>query len=347
MKMPTNFIISQNITTPLEKAVSSLEKNKFKKLICGASNTNKKQIERLAIVSCLAGIDVIDISADIEVYSAALKGINRAMEIYESKTEEFPQFNESLIMLSVNAKNDPHFNKVKIDFTRCTNCFDCIAKCPANALYSENNQLKYYSDSCYGCGRCINICDAIEFTGFLQKPNIEKFNIKVLEIHTGNSSIDEVSSFLANYSNFINNIELISFSIESSLFSRNELIRYVDSLVKLVNKKVIIQVDGSPMSATNQPKSCLQSIAAANVLLNSEVNAYIQIAGGINHTTQKMLDLFNLKVAGIGYGTFLRKIILPYIEGFNETEFMDNLYKCVNITTNLVEMYGNSCGNSV
>jgi Fe-S-cluster-containing hydrogenase component 2 len=333
---------------PLERAINALKNKRFVKLICGASNTDQRQIEILAMVYSLAGVNVIDISPDKESFDSAKSGIDQAKKIYNNNPLDFPHFNEPLIMLSINAGSDLHFRKAKINPELCTNCMNCTHVCPAWALYENSGQLQFNLKSCYGCARCVKVCDKRAVS--LDKTKMATFfpdNCEAVEIHTGNSSLEEVKSFIKNNPFITKKTGLISFSVEAGLFDRNDLIKFVQSLISLVEKKVIIQLDGNPMSANNTASASLQALAAVQVLLGLNPDCYIQIAGGINHLTKSYLKMFNLPISGVGYGTFARKIILPYIMGLDNVEFLSNLKKCVNITTNLVGNYGNPAENVV
>lgn len=328
--------------TPLERAVKSLDNQKFIKLICGASNTDKKQIQRLATIYSLCGVDVIDISPDKNIYESAKEGIKIAQEIFESNSNEYPQFNSPVIMLSINTGNDLHFRKVELDSALCTNCLACTTICPAKAILEDKNNIKFNQNSCYGCGRCIDLCynNALKLQ---LNNNINQYmpdDMKAVELHTGNNTIREIKDFITQNPFILQVPELISFSVEASLFNKNDLINYVNSLISLIDKKVIIQLDGKPMGANNKASSTLQTIAAAQLLDINNSSYYLQLAGGTNHITKKYVKDFDLKISGIGYGTFARKIILPYIVGLDDSEFISNIKKCVNITTNLVGNYG-------
>jgi Fe-S-cluster-containing hydrogenase component 2 len=324
----------------INRAIDSLNNNNFKKIICGASNTDIDQIKKLSMIYSLSGVDVIDISACKDSIVSAKAGIDKAKEIFTAKPADFPNFNEPAIMISINAGNDMHFRKASIDKTLCNNCFSCINICPANALSSNEKKLEFNHKSCYGCGRCIDLCSNKAIV--LKKNDPEQYtpeNIEAIEIHTGNSSIRDIKDFL-NSNPFITKVpELVSFSVESSLFDRKGLIDFVRSLVLLIDKKVIIQIDGKAMGASNNASSSLQAIAAAQLFENENLGFYLQIAGGTNHLTNKYIKDFDIKISGVGYGTFARKIILPYIVGLDDSDFFANLKKCVNITTNLVGNY--------
>ena len=342
-----------NVKT-LNSVIDALENNSFSKLICGASNTNQKQIERLALVYSLAGINAIDIAPDEEIFRSAQNSVIKAGEIFRNNPLSFPHFNEPLLMISLNAGNDIHFRKIEFNQANCINCFDCINICPAEAFYKDlskgKNILKFNKNNCFGCRKCLGFCNALSMDENLKNQDtLTGINnhVEAVEIHTGKCSVNEVENFLRKIPRIVNNVKILSFSINSGLFNRSALIDYASFLSVLTDKKPIIQIDGESMSATSTNSSSLQAMAAAEYPVNSKINAYIQISGGINHLTSKYLNLFNLRVSGIGYGTFARKILLPYIEGFNDDEFFDNLPKCVNIATNLVKATTIQLKNSV
>lgn len=337
----------------IESAIKSLINGSFTKIICGAANTNAQQVQRLATVYSLAGVDVIDLSPNIEIYNAALSGINIAKEIYEKRYRLYPDFNIPVLMVSINSGNDKHFRKALLDISNCHKCFKCVDICPSSALYKKNSILNIKVESCYGCGRCVDLCKSSSIklvdNNFSQIKDFEeqKVSLEAIEIHTGNNTVSQVEKYLESNSAFINNAKIISFSIESNYFSPIEIVNYARSLINLIDKKVIIQIDGSPMSSNNQNFSGVQSITYANILANTDLNAYIQIAGGANHLTRKYIDLFNIKIAGIGYGTFARKIILSNIDVLNDSDFYKSLKKSVNIATSLVKTSSNPVRNIV
>lgn len=65
----------------------------------------------------------------------------------------------------------------------CSTCQNCIKKCPAHAIYLENNIIKIDYKKCLFCGACINICshisqtnqEALPFLGNQSIINIEKY----------------------------------------------------------------------------------------------------------------------------------------------------------------------------
>jgi len=335
----TEIIVPAEHTESVARAIFALEAGNFRKIICGAANTNSKQVERIALVYALSGIDVIDIAPEKAIIQSAKSGIKKACEIYNENPQDFPLFREPVLMISLNSGDDLHFRKAQINSKKCSNCFECIDSCPAKALYKQNNLIFLNKNTCVGCGRCEKACsnNAIEFTNLNNLPAINYDEIKSVEIHTGNNSVEEVKKYLESNASLLDNVELLSFCVESKRFSPTELQNYVNNLVNLVSQKVIIQVDGIPMGATDKPNSSLQAVSAAAILLENNLDAYIQLSGGTNHHTKKLISTFALKISGIAYGTFARKIILSYLEEVDEDRFIAQLQRIVNITTSLVD----------
>ena len=233
------------------------------------------------------------------------------------------------------------------------------ASSPLGTPRNDGNKLILNKNNCFGCGKCEEAClqNAIEFTNFnnslchceelvtkqstnqnglLRFARNDEQVFKAVEIHTGNNSIEEVKNFLELNVSLLKNMELLSFCVESKRFNTAELQNYVSSLINLVSQKVIIQIDGIPMGATDKHCSSLQAVSAAAVLLENKLDAYIQLSGGANHFTKKLVKQLGLKISGIGYGTFARKIILSYLDEL-EDDFNAQLQRIVNITTSLVD----------
>ena len=90
------------------------------------------------------------------------------------------------------------------------------------------------------------------------------------------------------------------------------------------------------MRGGTKKSSTLSTLAAASTLLDAEVNAYIQLSGGTNHLTQEIVNMTGLKISGIGFGSFAKKIILNYIEK-QEDIFGVDLNKIVKVAESLVK----------
>ena len=123
------------------------KKDKWIKLICGASNEDIVAIEDLCAIYTAAGVDYIDVAAEESIVQAAKKGIEWAKKVFK---------NSPGLMISISDGNDIHFRKAKFDPLKCPpNCQrPCEKVCPTFAI--DNSGIK--KSKCYGCGRCLNSC---------------------------------------------------------------------------------------------------------------------------------------------------------------------------------------------
>lgn len=305
---------------PLSKILDALENGTFRKIICGAANTGEEQVERLALVYALAGAHALDIGPQEKVYNAARRGLKKAGSLN-------PGLTPPLIMTSINVGEDKHFRKAGFDLSKCVQCLDCVKVC----------DIKNDPEKCYGCARCVEACQHNVIT-MVKMPESHKIkNYSSVEIHTGNSSAEQLRVFLDLNRAALDKTGLVSVSISSGRFNKEEMIKYAENIVNMFDKKIIIQIDGLPMRGGSKKSSTLQTLAAAAILLDAGVNAYIQLSGGTNHLTREFADMAGLKIAGVGYGSFARKIILPYIEEYKEEIFMEELGKIVRVAENLLK----------
>ena len=86
------------------------KKNKWIKLICGASNEDIVAIEDLCAIYTAAGVDYIDVAAEESIVHAAKKGIKWAKKVFK---------NSPGLMISISDGNDIHFRKAKFDPLKC------------------------------------------------------------------------------------------------------------------------------------------------------------------------------------------------------------------------------------
>jgi len=86
------------------------KKDKWIKLICGASNEDIVAIEDLCAIYTAAGVDYIDVAAEESIVHAAKKGIEWAKKVFK---------NSPGLMISISDGNDIHFRKAKFDPMKC------------------------------------------------------------------------------------------------------------------------------------------------------------------------------------------------------------------------------------
>jgi Fe-S-cluster-containing hydrogenase component 2 len=324
----------------IQKAIKSLESGRFRKIICGAANSSEKQVERISLVYSLSGIDVIDIGPDKKIFEAANSGILKAQKISEKNSQLYPGFFAPVIMVSVKSGDDKHFRKAVINVTKCVQCLECVKHCQSNSLTKRDEILKLDNEKCFGCARCVEVCqnNAINMVKIHDNPEkdiLKPGKISALEIHTGNSSIDELKAYVELNNILISTAKLVSVSVDTSRFNNKELLEYCSKVVKMFQKKIILQVDGLSMKGGGDKSSTVHTIAAAATISEAKINAYIVLSGGTNHITRELVEKLGVPISGISYGTFARKIILSYIDEYQENEFMANLHKIVNITRSL------------
>ncbi len=103
------------------------KKDKWIKLICGASNEDIVAIEDLCAIYTAAGVDYIDVAAEESIVHAAKKGIGWAKKIFN---------NSPGLMISISDGNDIHFRKAKFNPLKCpTSCpRPCEKVCPTFAI---------------------------------------------------------------------------------------------------------------------------------------------------------------------------------------------------------------------
>lgn len=330
----------------IEYNTKVLEEKKLFKLICGASLTDFEVIKGLSLIYSLSGANIIDVAATKSAVDAAKAGIKEAKHMYFHNPNQYPYFNEPVLMISVNSSEDPHFKTAVIDNNLCDFCQACKSACVFNAiaLPGASGSVEILNDLCYGCGKCIHTCPKSAISLQNNIADIENILTKLIddsitgiEIHTGTSSVEELQQFWQKIINIphrdvINNI-LFSFSLESSLYSSKLFVEYTKNIINMVGRKPIIQIDGTPMSGNISPSSSLQSLASAQVLLKNNVEAYLILAGGINHLTRDLISLFEIDCHGIAMGTFARKLVWPYLKAIDNKAV---LHKAIRITTNLV-----------
>lgn len=327
--------------------IEDLDNNVFFKLICGASTTDAVVIRDLSYLYSLGGANMIDVSSDEASIKAAKEGISLAKKKYEESPDKYSYYKEPILMVSINASDDPHFKTANIDDNICQNCGLCVYECSFVAISrcTETRKSIINKKLCYGCGKCVSICPSRAINLCNNEVDLDYVltkliddSVAAIEIHTGSSSFENLQSFWNRVTSLLGEDRikrmLISFSLESALYSTKEFVEYAKNITTLTPRKPILQVDGMPMSGGIDASSTLQSLAFGQVLLKNNIDAYIVLAGGVNNKTKELLDLFNLSCNGIAMGTFSRKLLWPYLGKLDNKVI---LKKAIRITTKLVQ----------
>ena len=292
-----------------------LTKGNWVKLICGASNQDLASITDLCAIYAAAGVNCIDVAADLAVVNAAQKGLD-LVEKNLGKRRPW-------LMISVSDGQDVHFRKAYFNPNLCPkDCpRPCEKVCPAEAINENTGIIK---SRCYGCGRCLPTCPL----GLIHEKNhslnikdfgtlISKVHPDAVEIHTapGRAQIFEhvVQSILKSqvplkriavscglHGHSINEEELAK-----ELWQRHECLRRY-------KQKPLWQLDGRPMSGDLGKGTGKFSISLWKKILPLAPPGPLQLAGGTNAETINYLSN-NEGPAGIAFGGMARKLIQPLL----------------------------------
>jgi len=265
------------------------KKDKWIKLICGASNEDIVAIEDLCAIYTAAGVDYIDVAAEESIVNAAKKGIEWAQKIYN---------NSPGLMISISDGNDIHFRKAKFDPLRCpSNCSrPCEKVCPTFAI--DISGIK--ESKCYGCGRCINSCHLnliSEYEYNLSKydlaTTLKKTKPNAVEIHTEINRLDSFTKVVNSIKSSGMKLDKISIScglnksfkksqepedLLKAFWERYEILKKLDI-------PLIWQLDGRPMSGDLAPSTSRDAVKLFEKIGSDLPPGLIQLAGGTNEKT--------------------------------------------------------------
>ena len=299
-----------------------LQSSNYFKLVCGAGNEDKNEVEYLTYVYTLAGCSGFDVSASPEIVKSAKKGINAAyLKAHELKINiPFTPF----ITVSVGMPGDHHVRKAIIT-NDCVNCNLCIPTCPTDAIPSN---LVIIPELCIGCGNCEAACppaaSAIKYNHNSKElstllPKCVEAGAESIELHAGvpddKSTIDEwkvVSESVPN--------GMISMCLDRKHLSNEMLIERIKLAREIANDRLIIQADGIPMSGgTDDFNTTLQAVSIAD-FINKEIkqkdkifsNLPVLISGGTNSFTGELARNCSVPFNGITIGTHARKVIKKF-----------------------------------
>jgi len=293
------------------------KKDKWIKLICGASNEDIVAIEDLCAIYTVAGVDYIDVAAEESIVNAAKKGIEWAQKICN---------NSPGLMISISDGNDIHFRKAKFDPSRCpSNCSrPCEKVCPTFAI--DISGIK--ESKCYGCGRCINSCPLnliSEYEYNLSKydlaTTLQKTKPNAVEIHTRINRLDSFAKVVSIIKSSETKLDKISISCGlnqsfKKLQEPEDLLKALwerYEILEELNIPLIWQLDGRPMSGDLAPTTSRDTVKLFEKIGSDLPPGLIQLAGGTNEKTHEFLNSNNLP-DGIAFGSAARKIMQPLIE---------------------------------
>ncbi len=282
------------------------------KIILGLGNTSLSDIKAIGAIYAKAGADMFDITADKQALSALFEGI-------KSQNLDPANFN---ICVSFSFGDDIHGSKAEIDSANCTKCGKCLENCPYNAITSDFTVIKERCIGCRKCSECPNISYYKEAVDPIERLNeLKDFGINTVELHTNGVSKSEViSRVLEIHKNFPNiDISICNSYGKRDLAETKEIIREASKII--APKKLIFQTDGKAMTGTtNELLSAKEAVEFAKSL--KDENALLILSGGCNEKTMELVKKENVKIFGIGYGSFARILVDKYVKN---SEFWCNM----------------------
>tara|TARA_B100001250_G_C19753418_1_gene768917 strand:+ start:435 stop:1469 length:1035 start_codon:yes stop_codon:yes gene_type:complete len=296
-----------------------LASSNYFKLVCGAGNEDKDEVEYLTFIYTLAGCAGFDVSANTEVVKAARKGIDQAFE--KACELQIPLPFIPFVTVSVGMPGDHHVRKAVIT-QDCVSCNLCIPTCPTDAI-PEN--LVIISDLCIGCGNCEAACppvaNAITYNHNAKEllailPECIKAGAESIELHSGVPDDDSTLKEWKVVSESVPN-GMISMCLDRKHLSNDALIDRIKAAHEIADDRLIIQADGIPMSGgTDDFNTTLQAVSIADTI-NKELKVKepgfkrlpILISGGTNTYTGSLARQCGVSFNGITIGTHARKVI--------------------------------------
>jgi len=264
-------------------------------------------------------------------------------------------------MVSMSAGEDPHFRKAWFDANRCpADCSrPCEQVCPANAIDASG----VVRDRCYGCGRCLPICPLGLIEAQSQPTTLDDIaqgvlaQADALEIHTQVGQFAAINALWQTLQPHTQHLKLISTSCPDG----SGLVEYLSRIRALITAtqsnatNVMWQTDGRPMSGDIGKGTTHAAVRLAQKVLDSDLDGYVQLAGGTNQYTVDKLRSLNLlphpsnirlnlsnggdrNVTGIAYGSYARHVLMPVL---GETLYLEetpvDLWKAVGLAESLVK----------
>lgn len=303
----------------------ALHAQRFFKVICGASYRNARFVAHFSEIFALAGAHVIDIGADPQLVKAVKLGIERAQA-------REPHLPAPLIMISMGINEDVHFLRVQKTDALCDSHGYCANACPHGVFVGDTLRL----ENCLGCDHCVIACPEKALTLVPREPldTVDALihqcfaaGASAIEVHTGHGGREALQDIFERLAPWREQIDLLACSLGAHDQSESELVSLAQDIVAAWGEEMIIQADGQPISGRKGWRSTWPALVLAQALFAAEVDAFVQVSGGVNDLTREIACREQIPIHGVGTGSFARKYIglSPDVETLSTSDFTEAL----------------------
>jgi Pyruvate/2-oxoacid:ferredoxin oxidoreductase delta subunit len=287
------------------------------KFIAGANLRDLVTLERLGCLFGLAGATIIDVAAEPDVVKAVGRGIATGERWLAEPAPWLARClagrrvpgGAPIIMVSVTLTGDRHTQIAVVNDDTCIRCDWCTPVCPPGSIVNGDVE----DAICTGCGLCVPVCPPLAITMQARpvSPDLMacwEAGARGLEVHTGAANDQDILAIQPDVREWLKMGGLLSFSIDGKQLG---LGRSVQLARQLGQAGVIIQADGNPISGRDGVRSTVAAVRLARQMLAEGVQAWVQPAGGTNNHTGRLARAFGVPIAGVGMGSFARKVAEP------------------------------------
>lgn len=305
-----------------DRPYRSLSTGSWFKLIGGASFQDLPALHNLALVYTLAGADCVDVCADPAVIVRVAEAVRLARRL-ASAGESMP--GAPLLMVSLNDGADPHFRKAQFPSFLCpSECHrPCLRICPVDAITGEG----VIAERCYGCGRCAPVCPIGLITMRPWEQSVQSIGsmlaahpVDALEIHTHSGNWAGFQRLWTGLTQILPRLKLVAISFPNEPGIREHIeqlctLILASALGEEAKRHLVWQVDGLPMSGDLARGTARTAVQFAAQVQDWNLPGHLQLAGGTNDTSVALAASAGVHIAGVGYGSYARRLVRTEIDG--------------------------------